>query len=238
MEDNDVVNEVIEVEDFIEISESEDESTVDNSETPMQGYSTDESESEDTCETNLNDIDQKVSKTHEVLIMLFEQLTERNKKIDKLTEQIKEYKKETQKLLLSSVFNELIAMRNSIVRNGRLFEERGEDSIPLETFTSYAYDIQDILEANRFDIYTSRQGDIFEPRRQSAIKRIPDADPDKHGKVAYSICDGYTLDDKVISAEKVAVYCYTPESTEDPESTDNNENNDNEINESEENSNE
>ncbi len=262
MEDNnDVMNVAVDTEDVVEgtiaaetVSESTDEKpetdtaeTVSDSDEEQLETSTQDtevtepsmqedsaSESEEDTTVDIIDIDRKVSKTHEVLIKLFELLTEKEKKTENLSDKIDGYRKDLNDRLRSALFSELIGMRNSMVRNGKLYEEKG-DTVPIELFKSYAFDLQDIFESNGFEIYASSTGDSFDPRRQSVIKKVSTGNKEEHGKIAYSVCDGYAFDNKTVSAEKVAVYFYSAEENTSAEN-DNTATDDN--NESEENSNE
>ena len=68
--------------------------------------------------------------------------------------------------------------------------------------------IQDILEKNNITIYSSEEGDAFNPIKQRALKKVKTPVEELHGKVAESMSSGYEYLGKPISPEKVSVYVY------------------------------
>lgn len=161
-------------------------------------------------EISLAYIDDKISEIKESITILSADLSDKSKIVNNLSNQIKDFKRDTEDKITSSIFKELISMRDSIIRVGRVYKEKEEtdQNVPLDVFTSYAYDLQNIFENNGFEIYESNAGDKFVPGRQSAIKKIPTDNEEQHGTIAESICSGYALNNKIISPEKVSVYYY------------------------------
>ena len=159
---------------------------------------------------NLNYIDERLFQMQEVLNLISENVDDKNKMMSNLSNQIKEFKSDIEQKITSSIFKELISMRDSIIRVGKVYESKADEekNIPLDVFTSYSYDLQNIFENNGFEIYESNIGDKFVPGRQSAIKRILTEKEEQHGTIAESICNGYALNGKIISSEKVSVYYY------------------------------
>lgn len=207
--EKDIVSEILEE---IEQEKKLSEASVESEEKTEHEYAEVSEEETMPQEITLSDIDEKISKSHEVLILLSEQIIAKNKVINQLSEELKSYKSDMDQKLLSSIFRELISMRDSIIRVGKVYEEKEGDEkyIPLDTFTSYAFDLENIFENNGYEIYESKQGAPFTPGRQSAIKKIATDNESLHGTIAESICNGYALGNRIVSAEKVAVYYYVP----------------------------
>jgi len=105
---------------------------------------------------------------------------------------------------------DIIEVRDSILRISATYSQKSEEeqNIPLKMFSDYSYDIQDILEKNNISIYSSEEGEAFNPIKQRALKKIKTPVEELHGKVAESLSSGYDYLGKPISPEKVAVYVY------------------------------
>lgn len=132
------------------------------------------------------------------------------KVIDNMHSELSKYKEDMYAQLVRPILMDVIEVRDSIIRVGETFAEKpeGERDVPLKTFSDYAYDMQDILEKNRVEIYRSQAGDDYVPIRHRVIKKIPTGDESLNGKIAQSFTGGYNYNGRTISAEKVAVYIY------------------------------
>lgn len=130
--------------------------------------------------------------------------------VDEMHRELQKYREDMYAQLIRPVLLDVIEVRDSIMRIAADFlaKPEGEQCIPNETFASYAFDLQDILEKNNVEIYRSKMGDDFTPIRQRAVKKIATSDETMHGKVAESHSCGYSYNGKIISAEKVMIYCY------------------------------
>jgi|GEM_PF-870674 len=139
--------------------------------------------------------------------------SEHEKKIvDQMHRELQKYKEDMYAQLIRPILLDVIAMRDSILK--QLKEHRskpeGEQHIPLQMFETYSFDTDEILEKNSIAIYKSESNTDFIPIRQKVVKKTPTDDQSLHGKVAESIADGYSYQDKTISPEKVMVYVYEP----------------------------
>ena len=132
--------------------------------------------------------------------------TEHEEKIvDRMHRELQRYKEDMYSQLVRPILLDMIEMRDSILR---VTAAHLDKPIPVKTFAMYASDVQEILEKNNVEIYNSGGEADFLPVRQRAVKKVLAHDQSLHGKVAESLSDGYAFNGKVISAEKVAVYCY------------------------------
>jgi len=138
--------------------------------------------------------------------------TEHEEKIiNQMHGELQRYKEDMYSQLVRPILLDIIAMRESILRVEMVYiaKPEGEQSIPVKTFSSYATEIQDILEKNHIEIYRSERLTDFIPIRQRATEKMVTNDQSLHGKVAQSLSDGYNYNGRTISAEKVALYLYT-----------------------------
>jgi len=143
------------------------------------------------------------------------------KVVDQMHRELQKYKDDMYAQLVRPILLDVIVMRDSILK--QLKEHRSklesEQHIPLQMFETYAFDTDEILEKNSIVIYKSEVNTDFVPIRQRAVKKTLTNDQSLHSKVAESIADGYSYQDKTISPEKVVVYVY--EATQE-QSTENN----------------
>ena len=119
--------------------------------------------------------------------------------------------------MVRPILLDIIEIRDSILRVSAVYSEKpeGEQDIPLKTFRGYTYDIEDILGKNNITIYTSEEGEPFNPAKQRALKKIKTPVEELHGRIAESLSSGYDYLGKPILPEKVSVYAYEkPSETE------------------------
>lgn len=130
--------------------------------------------------------------------------------LDQMHQELKKYRDGLYAQLLKPLLLDVIQIRDSLIRMAGIYGEKpeGQQDIPLKTFSSYALDLQDLLEKNDVEIYQSQPGESFVPVRQRGIKRVAVEDETLHGTVARSLSCGYLYGGKVISPEKVEVYFY------------------------------
>lgn len=199
-----------EIEDSVELNENPINESNWEDICEIEGLCENQDNFKDMSKVSLTYIEDRLSQMKEIFDLLSENDNDKNKMLNNLSEQIKEFKSDIEQKIISSIFKELISMRDSIIRVGKVYESKinEEKNIPLDVFISYSYDLQNIFENNGFEIYESNIGDKFVPGRQSAIKRILTENKEQHGTIAESVCNGYALNGRIISAEKVSVYYY------------------------------
>ena len=141
--------------------------------------------------------------------------THEEKIVDQMHRELQKYKEDMYSQLVRPILLDIIEIRNSILRVSEVhhLKPQEEQSIPLSTFELYASDVQEILEKNNIEIFRCDKNSDFVPVRQRAIKKVSTPDQSLHGKVEMSLSDGYSYLGKVISAEKIAVYVYEPQTT-------------------------
>ncbi len=131
-----------------------------------------------------------------------------DKVIDQMHSELQKYKEDLYSQLVRPILLDIIEVRDSIMKNAAMYLAKGEQSIPNNIFSAYAFDLQDILEKNNVEIYRSNNGDLFVPLKQRVVKKEITEDENLHGKIAESLSNGYNFGGRVISAEKVSVYFY------------------------------
>ena len=141
----------------------------------------------------LQEINAKVDHLTQLFTQKIQHTAHEEKIVDQMHAELQKYKEDMYSQLVRPILLDIIEVR---------------DSIPLKVFSDYSYDIQDILEKNNITIYSSEEGDAFNPIKQRALKKVKTPVEELHGKVAESMSSGYEYLGKPISPEKVSVYVY------------------------------
>ncbi|MDR1901702.1 MAG: nucleotide exchange factor GrpE [Treponema sp.] len=130
--------------------------------------------------------------------------------VDRMHSELEKYKEDIYAQLLRPILLDIIDMRESILRLSAeyLGKVEGEQAIPNKVFANYALEMQDILEKNNVEIYRSNAGETYTPVRQRIVKKIAADSKELHGKVVESLGFGYSYNNRIIFAEKIAVYLY------------------------------
>ena len=140
--------------------------------------------------------------------------------VDQMHRELQKYKEDMYAQLIRPILLDIIEVRDSIMRVSAVYRAKSEDeqSIPNQTFSDYAYDLQDILEKHNVEIYRSQIGDSFTPIKQRAVKKVSTPNQSLHGKIAESISCGYSYNGRTISAEKVSIYYFEKPAENDEKS--------------------
>jgi molecular chaperone GrpE (heat shock protein) len=137
--------------------------------------------------------------------------TEHEEKIiDSMHRELQKYKEDIYAQLLRPILLDIIDIRESILRMSAIYlgKAEGEQAIPNDQFVKYAREMLDILEKNNVEAYRSKEGEAYTPVRQRIDKKIITNDKELHGKIAESLSDGYSYNNRTIFAEKIAVYLF------------------------------
>lgn len=132
------------------------------------------------------------------------------KVVDRMHGELQEYKQDLYAKLVRPILLDIIEIRDSLQRVSAAYRSKpeGEQAVPLNTFAGYADELQDLLERNEIEVYRSEAGEAFVPVRHKAVKKVITNEAQLHGTVVTSFGSGYSYGGKVISGEKIAVYCY------------------------------
>ncbi len=146
------------------------------------------------------------------LVHLFEDKISRTeyeeKIVDRMHAELQKHKEGMYAQMIRPILIDIIEVRDSIRRVSLAHSNdvEKEGMIPIKIFSDYMYDLQDILEKNEIKIYEHQHGDLFDPAKQRAIKKIETDNLELHGKIESVLSAGYLFQEKVIIPEKVSVY--------------------------------
>ena len=163
----------------------------------------------------LETLSQKMDQMNQLFVQKIQHTAHEEQIVDQMHAELQKYKSDMYAQLVRPILLDMIGIRDSIQKMTADLSAKGEDTVPLKTFSDYAFDIQDVLEKNNITIYDSEEGEEFIPVKHRAIKKVPTPVEELHGKIAESLSSGYDYMGKNISPEKVVIYVYkNPEETE------------------------
>jgi molecular chaperone GrpE (heat shock protein) len=140
--------------------------------------------------------------------------THKDKIIDKLHQELQEYKQDIVKKHILSIVLDVVKVADDIrkwLTYFRSLDVSQRDPVKLFRYLeAIPSDLEDIFYWQGVRPYTNKGG-IFNPAKQRAIKKIPTDDRSRDKTIAKSLRPGYEWEDKVIRQEMVAVYVYEDE---------------------------
>lgn len=132
--------------------------------------------------------------------------------IDKLHQELQEYKQDLLKKLVLSFVLDVIKLADDIrkwISHFKALDASQRDPIKLFRYLeAIPSDLEDIFYWQGVKPFTTQEG-VFDPTRQRALKKIPTEDPELDKTIAQSVRPGYEWEGKVIRQEMVAVYMHT-----------------------------
>ena len=138
----------------------------------------------------------------------------KDKIIDKLHQELQEYKQDIVKKHILSIVLDVVKVADDIrkwLTYFRSLDVSQRDPVKLFRYLeAIPSDLEDIFYWQGVRPYSSKDG-IFNPAKQRAIKKIPTDDSAKDKTIAKSLRPGYEWEDKIIRQEMVAVYVYEDE---------------------------
>jgi len=138
----------------------------------------------------------------------------KDKIIDKLHQELQEYKQDIVKKHILSIVLDVVKVADDIrkwLTYFRSLDVSQRDPVKLFRYLeAIPSDLEDIFYWQGVRPYSSKDG-IFNPAKQRAIKKISTDDSAKDKTIAKSLRPGYEWEDKVIRQEMVAVYVYADE---------------------------
>jgi molecular chaperone GrpE len=134
----------------------------------------------------------------------------KEKQIDRLHNELQEYKRDLLSKTNRPLINGLIFMFDDMDKSIKKFEA-SEDEMSQETLLKILIgvreDIEILLEENGVVTFVE-DGERFNPKRQQVIKKIPIDDKEKVGEIVEHIRPGFEQGDDLIRKERVGVYVY------------------------------
>lgn len=135
----------------------------------------------------------------------------KNKIIDKLHQDLQEYKSDFVKKSIKTIIMDLIQFIDNIRKLGDHYSARdpseNDSGKLLELLKNIPSDLEDLFYRQGVHPFTS-ESDDFDPTRQRVLKTLITQDPKKDKTVAESLRPGYEWDGQVIRPEMVAAYIY------------------------------
>jgi molecular chaperone GrpE len=89
----------------------------------------------------------------------------------------------------------------------------GADAPAAVSYADLQGDLEGILYRNGFETFAVAE-DVFDPRRQRALRTVPTEDPGLDKRVVERLRKGFVYEGKVIRPECVAVYVHRPTPTQ------------------------
>ncbi len=140
--------------------------------------------------------------------LLYDQMKE--KQIDRLHEELQEYKRDLVSKTIRPIINGLIVMHDdmdkTIKKLSQVNEEISNNGM-IKILTGVKEDIEILLEENGV-LSFEEIDDKFNPKRQQVIKKIGSPSKEDTGKIVEHIRPGFESGDSLIRKERVAVYVY------------------------------
>jgi molecular chaperone GrpE (heat shock protein) len=132
--------------------------------------------------------------------------------IDKMHEELQAYKDDLYSQLTQPILRDIISLRDHICKLTVDTLNKAEETptIPLDTFSSFADDLKQILEDNNVEIAQSEVGTSFVPIKQKALEKLTTSEASLHKTIAAVISDGYYYKERTLSPQRVIVYSYKP----------------------------
>lgn len=129
---------------------------------------------------------------------------------DKMHAELQDYKKGMYAQLIRPILQDIgiVIQGMNSMSNEYKSKPEGEQNIPVDDFLTFADELEQILENNNVEVYSSDEGDDFVALKQRIIGKVDTDDKSKHKTVAKSISIGYAYKDQPILRENVKLYNY------------------------------
>ncbi len=135
----------------------------------------------------------------------------KNKIIDKLHEDLQEYKGDILKQYLQSIIMDIIQVIDNLRKLANHYIAMDPSEIDsrklLEIFKNIPSDLEDLFYRHGVQPFTCKEEE-FDPIRQRVLKTLVTEDEEQDKKVAESLHPGYEWDGQVIRPEMVAAHIY------------------------------
>lgn len=131
----------------------------------------------------------------------------RDSAVKTMYKEMNDYKAGIVEKALKNVLYDMIDLRETMLAQIKfLREKKGQDSISLEEFESYADDLGDILEKHDVSIYKGETGKENVAVRQKITRKVETEDESLVRTVAESLSYGYEYGDKILYPERISIY--------------------------------
>jgi len=133
----------------------------------------------------------------------------KEEQITRLHEELQAYKSDLVAKPARQLVQGLIRMHDDLGKMATALRQKPAEELTPERFFQQFADFQDDLELllgqNGVERFQT-PGDVFDPRRQTAIRMVPADDPSRVGQIAERLRPGFEQGEALLQKERVAVY--------------------------------
>lgn len=133
----------------------------------------------------------------------------KEEQIARLHEELQGYKSDLVAKPARQLVQGLIRMHDDLGKMAAALRQKPAEELTPERFFQQFADFQDDLELllgqNGVERFQA-PGDVFDPRRQTAIRMVPADDPAQVGRIAERLRPGFERGEALLQKERVAVY--------------------------------
>lgn len=133
----------------------------------------------------------------------------KEEQITRLHEELQGYKSDLVSKPARQLVQGLIRMHDDLGKMAAALRQKPAEELTPERFFQQFADFQDDLELllgqNGVERFQT-PGDVFDPRRQTAIRMVPADDPARVGQIAERLRPGFEQGEALLQKERVAVY--------------------------------
>lgn len=130
----------------------------------------------------------------------------RERMVDRLHSELQSYKDDMIFSIKKPIFIDLIKLYDTLAKSVQSHQSQPQIA---QEFQEFQEDVVDILYRHSVEPFKS-ENDKFNPKQQQALKRVITDDQTQHLQIARRIRPGFIYENKIIRAELVTVYVYSP----------------------------
>ena len=174
-------------------------------------------EETDKAESKLQEVAEKLASLEKLFEARISYTTFEEQSRVNMHKELQKYKEGMYGRIMQPLLMDIIGLREDMLKTIAGCEKRApeEQAIPLADFSAYAnQDLTWLLEKYDVNSYQSEAGSEFSAHRHKTAKTVLTEEEGKHGKIAYSLSNGYEYNGRVIYLERVARYVYKKPQTE------------------------
>ncbi len=206
-----------------QLPEMETESPAESVEQVDEDAKTIESNTEETIESGWQEVAQKLMELEKLFEERIAHTTFEEQSRVNMHKELQQYKEGMYGRIMQPLLMDIIALREDMLKTVSWLEKKSPEEriVSLEDFAEYPKgELSWLLEKYDVNSYQSEAGSEFSAHRHKAVKTLATDKKDEHGKIAFSLSNGYKYNDRVIYTERVVRYVY-----EEPNAAETEENN-------------
>ena len=141
----------------------------------------------------------------------------KQQQIDQLFDELQKYRNNFFSKATRPLIAQIISLHDEIGKLFSLLKKKPYEELTVEKLFTIIEDLREdvLLILNQNDVYAyCETNDSFDPRRQSALRRVNTSNEQLAYKVAEYIYPGFEQNKEIIIKERVSLYIYRPDSTD------------------------